>query len=484
MKRKTWHLILLSGLSVLLVGLVVACMPPKEQAEKKPAKFEISLLTVRPHAVMVGDSATVTATVINSGDIAGAYEASLMIDGEEIDRKVAWVDSGVPKEVSFQVTRTTAGSYELMVGNAKAKFTVCDWAPQTIKYDTTEYEQITGYGTCTWAEGWGHIVHFTPLAPPFKIQKISIQAFTQVKNFPDLSKRMFTVRIWNENKTTQLWSDNFPWSLFIGGGWKDIDVPNIIADGDFHVEVITNSDAPPSANRMYICYEESKDESRSGISYMGAVYKTELYAAKDKRWLIRVNGQGPPETCIPENYVTEVREEATSDSEEQLTISPSKLVYEDDFSNSASGWTQASDKEGESYYKDGEFHGVVKMWDWSGWQYNRNAGRFKDFIIEEDIRLVSGPMSSAYGLIFRCQDDDNFYRFLIASNGSYLIGTRLDGKWTILQSSMPSPYINQGNSTNHLKVICKGNQIEAQVNGHHLTTVVDDSFADGYVGGI
>jgi hypothetical protein len=165
-------------------------------------------------------------------------------------------------------------------------------------------------------------------------------------------------------------------------------------------------------------------------------------------------------------------------------VTSSQLVYEDDFSNPNSGWTQSSAAEGEGYYKDGEFHGVVKMWDWSAWQFNRNAGRFKDFIIEEDIRLASGPKDSAYGLIFRCQDDDNFYRFLISANGSYLIGARLDGKWTELQRWTMSPYIKQDTGINHLKVICKGTQIEVQVNGYHLTTVVGDSFTDGYVGGI
>ncbi len=165
-------------------------------------------------------------------------------------------------------------------------------------------------------------------------------------------------------------------------------------------------------------------------------------------------------------------------------VTSPQLVYEDDFSNPNSGWTQSSAAEGEGYYRDGEFHGLVKMWDWSARQFNRNAGRFKDFIMEEDIRLVSGPKDSAYGLIFRCQDDDNFYRFLISANGSYIIGARLDGKWTELQRWTVSPYINQDNGTNQLKVICKGSQIEVHVNGHHLTTVIDDSFADGYVGGI
>jgi len=165
-------------------------------------------------------------------------------------------------------------------------------------------------------------------------------------------------------------------------------------------------------------------------------------------------------------------------------VTSPQLLYGDDFSNPKSGWTQASGEEGESYYKDGEFHGIVNKWDWASWQYNRNAGRFGDFTIEEDMRLVNGPSNSSYGLIFRCQDDNNFYRFLISANGNYLVGTKLDGKWTELQKWTMSEYVGKGNSTNHLKVVCKGSHIEVYVNEHYLTTVIDTSFAEGYIGGI
>ena len=488
MKRNTWYWILLSGLFILLLSLVLACVsesgsaptaqpPPTEQSEKKPQQFEVSELTVKPGTVVVGYPATVAATVTNSGDIAGTYTASLMIDGQEIERKDVTLAPGATREVSFRVTKTTVGSYKLRVGELSAVLDVCNWTPQTIQYDSGIYKQ--GMGTTMYG-GWGHIVHFTPLAQPFKIQKISISAFARVDNFPDLRKRMFTVRIWNEHKTQQLWSDDFPWSLFQGmGDWQDIDVPDIVVDGDFHVEVVTNSDAPPSQNHMYLYYEESKDELRSGVSYMGQVAAPGNYAVRDKRWFIRAKGEGPPMTQILEE-----EEEAASGPEAELTTLSPKLIYEDDFSDPDSGWKQTSDKEAESYYKDGEFHGLVKIMDWSTWRYNQNAGRFKDFIMEEDARLVSGPKYSAYGLIFRCQDNDNFYYFVVSEDGRYKVGKFLSRVWSDLHGWTKSAFIEAGDSTNNLKVVCKGSQIEVYANGHHLTTVVDDSFADGYVGGI
>ncbi|MBN2463569.1 MAG: hypothetical protein JXB43_08255 [Dehalococcoidia bacterium] len=486
MKRDMWYWVLLSGLSILLISAVVACVsapsseltaqpPPMEQPEKKPAQFEVSELTIKPDTVVVGYPATVAATVINSGDIAGVYKVSFLIDGQEIESRHITLAPGATEEASFQVTKTTVGNYKLSLGESSAVLDVCDWIRQSIQYDTGLYDpQMMG---TYMAGGWGHIVHFTPLAPPFKIQKISISAFTRIENFADLSKRMFTVRIWDEHKMLQLWSSDFPWSLFQGvGGWQDIVVPDIIADGDFHIEVVTNSDPPQ--NFMAINYEESKGELRSGMSYMGKVYTTEKYAGKDKRWFIRVKGQGPPAVVAQEE------EEAASEPEAEMTILSPKLVYEDDFSDAASGLQSASAPEGESYYKDGEYHGVVKKRNWLAWQYNRNAGRFKNFIMEEDVRLVSGPKYSAYGLIFRLQDNDNFYYFQVSEDGRYQVGRFLNHVWSDLHSWTKSVFIETGNTTNHLKVVCKGSQIEVYANGHHLTTVVDDSFTDGYVGGI
>ena len=124
----------------------------------------------------------------------------------------------------------------------------------------------------------------------------------------------------------------------------------------------------------------------------------------------------------------------------------------------------------------------MKKSDYSAWAWNKNAGRLTDFALEIDARPVSGSKECLYGVIFRFQDSDNLYRFLVSGDGYYLVGTKLNGVWTTLQSKTKSAFINQGNSTNHLKLVCQGTRIEVFVNGHHLTTLTDDSFAEGYVG--
>lgn len=158
-----------------------------------------------------------------------------------------------------------------------------------------------------------------------------------------------------------------------------------------------------------------------------------------------------------------------------------KLIYEDDFSNPGSGWLRESKEECDSYYEDGEYHILVKRYDYATWVVNRNAGRFTNFILEIDARLVSGPNEAGYGVICRFQDHDSFYRFLVG-DGCYLVGTRAGGVWTELQGKTQSASIKENHDRNHLKLVATGSKIQVYANGHHLATVTDDSFAEGYVG--
>jgi hypothetical protein len=160
----------------------------------------------------------------------------------------------------------------------------------------------------------------------------------------------------------------------------------------------------------------------------------------------------------------------------------SKPMYEDDFSNPTSGWATTSTEKEELTYADGEFCISIKTFNHSDWVYSTKPGVLSDFTLEIDARPISGPKDAGYGVVFRFQGDDNFYRFLVFQDGYYLVGTRVNGKWAELQGKTKSDFIKQGNSTNRLKIVCKGPKIEAYVNGYHLTTVTDNSFAEGYVG--
>ncbi len=485
MRRKQWYRTLVTALLLILLGSVAGCAtkqetaqpsPPasSEQPAKKPAEFEVIALKVKPGTTVVDYPATVTATVVNKGELTGAYTASLLVDGHEVEKKVVSVAPGGSGSVSFQVARPSVGAYNLRVGELTTTLNVCDWAPQTIQYDSG----VTELGTVISSKNIGHVVHFTPPGKPFKIQKVSIYGHVKTEafqNIRELDERTFTVRVWDWHRTKQLWSTDLPWSLFSSlPEWRDISVPDVVVDGDFFVEVVTNSDPPPSQKHLYIYCEQSKGELRSSWSVNGEIYTTEDEYVKDKRWCIRVKGQGPAVAGKQEDL----------EEPEEIAGALTTLAYEDDFSNPASGFGGTSTETVESYYKDGEFHGVVKAKNWLAWAYNTAAGQFKNFVLEVDARKVSGPRYARYGLVFRCRDDSNFYYFVVADDGRYRIGKRVGGQWALLHGWTRSGYINKDRETNHLKVVCLDSTIAVYVNGHFLTSVTDGSFGSGYIGGI
>ena len=79
---------------------------------------------------------------------------------------------------------------------------------------------------------------------------------------------------------------------------------------------------------------------------------------------------------------------------------------------------------------------------------------------------------------------DNFYSFLISSDGYYAIIKVENGDETLLGSDQftYSEQINLGSALNQIEAICSGNELSLSVNGQLLQTVKDTSFPTGKVG--
>lgn len=164
------------------------------------------------------------------------------------------------------------------------------------------------------------------------------------------------------------------------------------------------------------------------------------------------------------------------------TFPASGILFQDDFNDPNSGWQQYSNDTAESKYENGELSLLVKLQKWGSWVTNQKAGKFGDMVLEADARLFSGPHQSSYGLVFRWQNDNNFYRFLISGAGEYSIQKRANGIVFTPQKFTKSAFINQGETANHLKVVCKGSKIEVYCNGHPLAAIDDNSFSEGLIG--
>ncbi|MCJ7515250.1 MAG: hypothetical protein MUO89_04660 [Dehalococcoidia bacterium] len=334
MRQWKLYLIVITGSFLLFFTTVAACSQPpatteEQPASQRPAEFEVGPIAIEPPVVMVGDTVTVAATVNNTGDLAGIYNAVLLVDGQEAGRKDITIEPGSNQEVSFQLAKITADSHQLAIGSSSTVLTVYNWNPYTIRYDESD-----GAVTGIYVGGQnGHIVHFTPPARPFNIQKIRIYGFAKVRDTYEFDRNHITVRIWDKAGNNRLWSQDFPWRSFLGGSWLEIRVPNISVNDDFEVEVVTYSDPaggdpigfvlfgelPPETighaggvsvfqpsgvtipsvicigldyPQSYINSPSNRPETRSGYSYMGKLIDPGQGRLKGINWLIRVDGEG------------------------------------------------------------------------------------------------------------------------------------------------------------------------------------------------
>jgi len=161
------------------------------------------------------------------------------------------------------------------------------------------------------------------------------------------------------------------------------------------------------------------------------------------------------------------------------TPTPAVLLYEDDFEDPSSGWATSSDADGEIAYRDGQyvftiFTDIYDFWAWG----DENFG---DFILSVEADQVSGSDLSSYGVLFRFQDEANFYLFEISKIGQYAVHRKADGDWEALVPWTDSPAIN-AEAKDILRVVCQGSYMNFYINNVHVANVTDSTFLDGRIG--
>lgn len=107
---------------------------------------------------------------------------------------------------------------------------------------------------------------------------------------------------------------------------------------------------------------------------------------------------------------------------------------------------------------------------------------FDDFVLEVEAWQRAGAPESSYGILFRLQEDQQFYRFDVTGNGLFIVECRqADGTWLRLTPEWtPTSALNQGlNVANRLKIIAAGSTLTFYANDVLLTQVVDEALAAG-----
>jgi hypothetical protein len=164
-----------------------------------------------------------------------------------------------------------------------------------------------------------------------------------------------------------------------------------------------------------------------------------------------------------------------------------KVLYQDDFSNPASGWVSADLGHTRFDYDQGARRIVVTKGDVS--THDLLPGHpFANVSIEVDATLVDGSTTaSLFGLICRATAGDvlqKAYQFYINADGAYAL-LKLTGPQVGQIQEVKvgkSDALQKGNATNHLRADCAGNKLAMYANGQQLLSAEDADFASGQVG--
>lgn len=164
--------------------------------------------------------------------------------------------------------------------------------------------------------------------------------------------------------------------------------------------------------------------------------------------------------------------------------SPSGAVlYQDDFSDSSSGWENFHDPEkGTMDYFD-SFYRVQVLGEYQ--MLTTGPGLdFADVKLASDMLKVVGTSNDIFGLVCRMEDQDNYYFFVISSDGYYGIGKVIDGVQTMLGATgmLPSEIISKGMAKNHLQADCIDENLVLSINGQELVSTEDGEIGTGDVG--
>lgn len=100
---------------------------------------------------------------------------------------------------------------------------------------------------------------------------------------------------------------------------------------------------------------------------------------------------------------------------------------------------------------------------------------FGDFDMTVQARAVEGPENNGFGIVFRQQDADNLYSFLISSDGYYQVSRIVNGDSRELSTWIPTSHVNQGiGAVNTLRVIGRGDEFQFFVNDQPLLLCIPD----------
>jgi hypothetical protein len=167
------------------------------------------------------------------------------------------------------------------------------------------------------------------------------------------------------------------------------------------------------------------------------------------------------------------------------TLAGQPIVLDDTFNKTANGWWTGNDSNQLAASNFQITEGVYR------WEIDAKQGVFSpmyasvaipnNFSFSVDVRQVSGPDDSDYGIIFRSPSDTSFYYFAISNSGMYSLLLQQNGEWDTLIAWQRGAGIRPG-LVNKLTVTAVDGQFTFFINGIFATQYENDSLTNGRIG--
>ncbi|MBK9927656.1 MAG: hypothetical protein IPP66_20490 [Anaerolineales bacterium] len=159
-----------------------------------------------------------------------------------------------------------------------------------------------------------------------------------------------------------------------------------------------------------------------------------------------------------------------------------KVIRTDTFDSNKNDWLVESNSEDEYSTTSYEVVDGKYRWDttahqsYIGWV---RAGRkvLKDFYLSVDIQAMEAPETADYGVVFREDEDSNFYYFGINEQGEYALYVYFK-EWSTLIDWTKTDLVKLGKA-NRITVIGEGSHFTFFINNQYLTEFTDDTLTKG-----
>ena len=183
-------------------------------------------------------------------------------------------------------------------------------------------------------------------------------------------------------------------------------------------------------------------------------------------------GEEQPTPGLP--VVPAVTESVPATEAPADTAPVGNVLFSDDFSSPSAEMETYTGDGGSAGTEDGVY--VVRSTA-DLWQWGKSNSQFDNSVIEADVTMIAGPSNNhaGFGIICRLSERDDTsidgYMFAISGDGYYSIRHIVSSSMTALVDWTESGVVNQGNTSNNLRVTCNGSDLKFEVNGQEIASV-------------